>query len=405
MQVLKTNNTYVTTDTERVALLIGQMLVKPDFLFLLLNQAVKSGERYRLDAYSVASRLSYRVIGSTPDPELLAAAKAGALSTTAELKAQALRLLKKAKANAYNEAPGRRFVRNFFSLWLQAPLSRVPDVFYSQEYGVSQTTLRPAMVEEALRFGEYVTFEKNGNFTDLMTSSAAFPPNADVAKIMGTQVSSGVTDPKTVPDDRRGIFQRPLLMISSEPRTPPLHRGAVFVQNAMCVTIGSPPPNADNVASETKGSLDTNAMTSRQISHAMTSSSSCLGCHATINPPGFVFEAFGPLGEMRVTEKVYDETKKLVNTLPTDDSSEMTIDGQPRRIDGALALAQASADSGQMKACLATQILRLTRFQVEKSADSCHLAEIEALIRSGTPLLEAFAANATTEDLLWVKIN
>ena len=406
--ILQASSTVATSNSEKVAIVVGQMLMQPEMFFLFPNATTVAGNRLAVDPYTVASRLSYRVIGSLPDADLFAAAKAGQLSTVAQLKAQALRLLNRSipagQAN-FMENPGRRFVRKFFSNWLQMSIARNPDLFYSSYFGVTQGGLNAALAEEAMRFGEYITFDLSGNYKDLMTSAMAFPPNADVAKIMGTGVSNGSNDPKLVPDGRRGLFERPISMVADEPRESPLHRGAQYLRQAMCVELGAPPANADNVAANTRASLDLNNLTARQVGVAVTNTSQCLACHSMINPPGFAFESFGPLGEFRTAGKIFDVDKTLVNNLPVDASSTITLDGHATSSRGPEDLASIASDSAQMKACMARQLYRYTRFKVETPADNCHLSDVEDSIRSGASIAEAIAQNAATEDLLWLKGN
>jgi len=69
-----------------------------------------AGERDRLNAYSLASRLSYFLWSTMPDDELFGLARRGELRRG--LPAQIGRMLKDTKAQA--------FVRNFTGQWLQA---------------------------------------------------------------------------------------------------------------------------------------------------------------------------------------------------------------------------------------------------------------------------------------------
>ena len=58
------------------------LLSAPDFLFRT-ELAVPAGKDYTLDGYSRAARLSYMLWDTTPDAELLDAARSGALDTDA----------------------------------------------------------------------------------------------------------------------------------------------------------------------------------------------------------------------------------------------------------------------------------------------------------------------------------
>jgi hypothetical protein len=405
LTVLKTTSTVVVTDSDKVAVVIGQMLSQPEMVFQFANVRSLVGDRYQVDPYTVASRLSYRVIASVPDDTLFAAAAANQLSTVAQLQAQAKRLMTKGSQLSYMDDPGRRFVRNFYSTWLQMPIARNADPFYSTYFGVNSGTIKADLSEEAMRFGEYVTFEMNGGFSDLMNSDKSFAPTADAAKILGTTVSTGVKDPKTAGDARRGLFERPILFLSSSSRIANIHRGAQFLKQVMCVPIGNPPANADNVAASTQASLDLLNTTSRQLATAETSSSACIGCHNTINPIGFAFDSFGPLGEYQTAEKVFDTNNNYVRSLQIQVGSDLYLDGATASVGSPSDLSSVAAGSAQIKACFAQQVFRYTHYVLETAPDNCLLSDIEASVRSGASLIDVFVKNASTEDLLWEKAN
>lgn len=405
LTTLKTSSTVVVTNSDKVAVVIGQMLSQPEMLFQFANARSLVGDRYQVDPYTVASRLSYRVIGSVPDDTLFAAAAANQLSTVAQLQAQAKRLMTKGTQLSYMDDPGRRFVRNFYSTWLQMPIARNADPFYSTYFGVNSGTIKADLAEEAMRFGEYVTFDLNGQFSDLMSSDKSFAPTADAAKVLGTTVSTGVKDPKTAGDARRGLFERPILMMSSSSRIANIHRGAQFLKQMMCVVLGNPPANADNVAASTQATLDLTNTTSRQIATAETSSATCTACHSTINPVGFAFDSFGPLGEYQTAEKTFDSNNNYVRSLQIQYGTDLLLDGAMKSLASPSDLSQIATASTQIKACFAQQIFRYTHYVVESAPDNCLLSDIESSVRSGASLVDVFVKNASTEDLLWEKAN
>ena len=77
----------------------------------------------------------------------------------------------------------------------------------------------------------------------------------------------------------------------------------------------------------------------RQKTAAITevAGSSCAGCHSNVvNPMGFPFEKFGPLGETRETEAVYypiehDNADEVLTYAPVDSAVKMNILGQNNR--------------------------------------------------------------------------
>jgi hypothetical protein len=356
-----------------------------------------SGKRERVDQYTLASRLSYRVSGSMPDAELFAAAGRGELTNAQSLRTHAERLIQSRQ--------GRAFVREIFSKWLLVNGAVAPSQTYGEHIGVEVNGLTTELEQEALDFVEHVVFEMRGNFHQLMTAEIAFPPSANTAKIFGlSQASNGVNDPLAVTDNRAGLLMRPLLFISSTNSTAPIHRGYIFNKQFLCQDIPQP-SGADIAVGDSIGAqLDSTTMTTREFFQHVTSPTSCNSCHQFINPPGFLFEQFGPFGEVRQMESIFDNQGQLIRQLPINTQVDgILIDAKRNSIADAKEAAQTLAQSAQGQACFATQLFRFSRFVREGRDDGCHLADVEKVIRAKRPVIEAFIENAITEDILWVK--
>ena len=72
-------------DAAGLSAVVAAMLQAPQFLYRPEPPSVAAGDPAALDPYALATRLSYLVVASTPDAELLAAAADGSLSTPAGL--------------------------------------------------------------------------------------------------------------------------------------------------------------------------------------------------------------------------------------------------------------------------------------------------------------------------------
>ena len=89
---------------------------------------------------------------------------------------------------------------------------------------------------------------------------------------------------------------------------------------------------------------DTPPKTTREEVALLTGqSASCLSCHSTINPPGYAFEGFDAVGQIRPDE----------DGEPLDTTGEMDLDGQKFDFAGASDLVDALAASSEAKACYA----------------------------------------------------
>src|SRR5207244_1674837 len=147
-----------------------------------------------------ATRLSYLLWGSTPDPALLAAAAAGQLSTREQIAAQARRLLADPRAHD---------VVRYFTF----QLLRLHDVDYKNLVGPNANfteDLGRLMLEETRLFIDEVTWQGAGDFRALLTSPVSFL-NGPLAAFYGVPGVSGNAFMKVSldPTRRGGVLTQP----------------------------------------------------------------------------------------------------------------------------------------------------------------------------------------------------
>jgi hypothetical protein len=70
-----------------------------------------------------------------------------------------------------------------------------------------------------------------------------------------------------------------------------------FVRKVMCMPLGSPPPDIDTTVPTSAGASE------RQRVETVTAQPKCAGCHAFINPFGFMQENFDAIGRWRTTDE------------------------------------------------------------------------------------------------------
>jgi hypothetical protein len=147
--------------------LIEAMLQSAPFLYhweLGPQPAQLEGGAVRLNAYELASRLSYFLWGSMPDAELFTAAVEGKLSTDAELNDQAHRMLTSPRANVS--------LKTFFSQWfgLDQMHDRTKD---ADTYPEFTDDLKTAMTSELEALSAGVMLDGDGHMETLLTSTQA----------------------------------------------------------------------------------------------------------------------------------------------------------------------------------------------------------------------------------------
>lgn len=277
-----------------VELTLQMMLQSPQFLYrveLHDKGAGMPGELAPIDPYYLASRLSYFLWSSMPDAELLAAAKAGELATTAQVEAQARRMLDDPRAE-------RGFI-HFFRQW--ADLERLDLVTKLEEDGFDEET-RAAMREEFERFVREVLFYGEGTFADLLNSNRTFV-NDRLAGLYGVDgPGPGVWAEVELDEAQRaGLFtQTAFLAGHGHPLNPsPVKRGNYMLQSLLCTSVGSPPAIAEAMGTPQPQP----GMTNREVYTELTSAEECTTCHKIINPVGFAFEHYDTMGRFRLEDQ------------------------------------------------------------------------------------------------------
>jgi mono/diheme cytochrome c family protein len=389
------------TASDRVEMVIASLLQSQDFNFHLQVPADpnSTAARQKVDAYTVANRLSYRLAGTMPDATLLAEAAAGRLSTVAQVNAQALRLA--------SSPTSRKLARSTFYHWMNLDKTNAPSTLSLGRLGLTgnavvQDRLKNEYINEALDFAEYITFDMKGTFQDLLQSSLSFPRSAEMAKIMGVNaaVASGAA-PVATPN-HKGLFLRPALLATANDRESAVVRGVRFRLRMICDTLGAPPANADAVAANALAGLDLTQYTSRQISELTTGGPACIGCHKSINSPGYALAAFGPLGEFRTSEITYNSNNQAVKNLALNTfASDLALGASSETSSTHNDFINLLGGSAKVKSCLATYVFRFSRLRLETADDNCQLSTIESSIANNKSILDALVANVASEDIFW----
>jgi hypothetical protein len=185
----------------------------------------------------------------------------------------------------------------FFIAWLEI---KQPDEFTISTSVFPEFTadVAAAVVNETGEFLERQLGSAAPKLKDLTESSQGFVSSAS-AFLYGNDVSADSSPVELDPAQRLGIFTQPAVIAShSGPTTSRLvKRGVFFVRKVMCIPLGAPPPGTDtNVP-------DTPSATERERVESVTAQTPCDGCHAFINPFGFMLENYDAIGRYRTREE------------------------------------------------------------------------------------------------------
>jgi Protein of unknown function (DUF1592)/Protein of unknown function (DUF1588)/Protein of unknown function (DUF1595)/Protein of unknown function (DUF1585) len=317
-----------------LAVALEGLLISPNTLFIIDHpepDPVHPGHQ-RLDAYSLASRLSFFLWDAAPDDALLKVAEHGELQTAAG-KAKAVdRMLKSTRL-----VTG---VRAFFDDMLGfddfAVLSKDPDIYPA----FAGDTVQDAR-EQTLRILVDHLLVRKRDYRDLFTTRDIFV-SPSLAPLYGVAPPPGWT-PYEIPanSERVGLLtQIAFLAAHAHPgRSSATLRGKALRELLLCQMVPRPPPNVDfSLIEDPKSTLHT----ARERLTAHRANPVCAGCHKITDPIGLALENFDGAGQFRETER----------GAPIDASG--TLDG--KSYTDAVGLAQAVHDHPGVPTCLVKRV-------------------------------------------------
>ncbi|MCA9660763.1 MAG: DUF1592 domain-containing protein [Myxococcales bacterium] len=356
---------------------VAGLLQSPNFLYRVeVGTPVDAADPtyVRLDSYELASRLSYLVWNTTPDPALLEAAERGDLDDPAGLTAEIERLLASPRARA-------GVVQLFVDMF---DLDALYSLQKNQELLPAFTpTIGPAMRAEIERVIDDTVlvqrdvrrlFDTRGGFVD-----------AELAALYGIE---GEFDdsfaPVTLPETRGGLLTLAgfLAINSGEASTSPTRRGLTIREVLMCQLVPPPPPD---VVPELPEPGEGGPMTKRELLEQHASDPSCASCHVFTDPIGLALEHYDALGGYRATDQ----------GLPIDPSGE--LDGTP--FADALELGTIFAEEPAVADCLVRNLYRYATGHIEQVEETAAILELRGeFVDSGYDLTAAVEALARSEE-------
>lgn len=290
-------------DTFEEAMLevLATVLATPEFLYLTQrSDAERTQETQTLTDSELASRLSFFLWSSMPDPELFQLAREGQLKEPTVLKSQVDRMLADPRAE--------RFSQHFVEQWLG--LDGMESVTH-----VKDNALRDAMRQEPIAF--FTAVLRHGRSVMDFLHADYVVVNERLAQHYGI---SGVYGPDfrkvTLPAaaNRGGMLtSAAMLTIHSDGGdSHPLKRG-VWLLERILHDPPPPPPAAVPKVDLTDPRILEMTLKERLADHR--NKAACISCHSRIDPWGIAFEHYDALGAFRTTikNKPVDATSVLYN--------------------------------------------------------------------------------------------
>ena len=251
------------------------------------------------------------------------------------------------------------FFDNLLPIANLAQLERTGVAAFSSKLGA-------AMRQETETFLEHVIFDGEGTWPAALTADYTYV-NEDLAKFYGI---AGVTGPefRKVSVDlshRRGLLTQAGMVAGplASDKGNPVTRGGFIVRKLLCQNI--PLPTGD-IAAMVKTPPDDPTKTTRDRFMAHSTNPVCKGCHTNMDPVGFAFENYDPIGQWRDTEQ----------NQPIDASGDSPLLG---KFNGPAEFAQRMSESPVAQTCLASHWLNYAYGRKLPSAgsDACSVLSVQ----------------------------
>ncbi len=351
-----------------VGLIMRRLLQDPELHFRIELGAPEADGSLKLNAFEVASRLSFFLQGRGPADWLLDLAASGALATTEGVRAAATRLV--------SEPAGRARVEEFHAMWL-GYLTLPHDAAFNQR-----------LVTESTALVRRVVFEQPGDYRRLFLSTETYVDPA-LATHYGLQQPAGGAA-GWVPygsSGRKGILSHGALLsngVKSSDTSPTL-RGLWIRNRLFCSEVPPPPPN---VVADVPPPAQGGAVCKKARYAIHDSVQSCAACHNAMDPIGFGLEQFDRTGKFRSVEV---------------DHPECQIDGKGA-LDGVGAftgpgeLADLMITTGAVEDCTVKQLFRFVNGRRERGEDAPLLAVLTEKFHAGGRRFETLLVDVVSHD-------
>jgi hypothetical protein len=302
---------------------------------------------FALGDHEIATRMSYFLLGSTPQDPLLDLADQGKLRDPADRRAAAATLLAEPRA--------RDRIDRFHALWLG----------YHQLPHAAE--LVGELRAESRALVERVVFDAPGDYFELFRSAETLLTPALAAHY--GYAAPAAPGWAAYPDARRGILSHGSVLSSfgKFADTSPTQRGIFIRTRLLCQEVPKPPPNVD--ADSPPGEEAGNCKLDRYAQH---SAGGCYNCHKLLDPIGFGLERYDNQGRYRT----HDDGKP---DCPI--AGEGSIDGVGD-FRGPAELADLVMSEGLLEPCVVLQLYRFAHGRREVGDDEAILVDLGARFAS-----------------------
>jgi hypothetical protein len=333
--------------------LVAAVLLSPNFTFKpeLVPGGVDASER----SYAIAARLGLYLRSSLPDERLWTLAAQGALTTEAQIRAEAARLI---------AADTRRFATSFGGQWLAF-----------RDLGTSP--LAASMRDESIAVFEAALTE--GLTPDRLLEPGFTIVDAPLAAHYGLPAAG-----RQATTARGGVLAQGTYLSKtgegSEFRRP-IHRGLWVLTRLLCRQLPRLDPATREEIGASVGTIDPDLPLPEKMKLHRDSTTRCGACHSQIDPVGLALEKFDRAGRWRET---YDDGAPIV--------SDLELNGVLVR--DPYELAAAIGDTDEFRACVGTKLLTYALNRGPQVSEQCVAERLADPRDGGRPTLQQMTIDA-----------
>jgi hypothetical protein len=347
-----------TTAVDAAAVVVRAMLQSPQFLYRLEVQAPPSAGAVarQVNDYEMASRLSYLVWSSAPDGVLLAAAQAGQLRTSDQIRAQVARMIALPHA--------REVAQRYFREWLSL------DDLDNETRGAAFTPqLAADMKSQTLNdVGDQLWDKGQSLLSMLTTKTTLVSPALAQYYGLGAPSADGHYALDGVPGRVGMLTHAGVLTINGDANASIVQRGLFIFRKMLCQDVPAPPSGATSVM------LAPATASQRVQSDARLANEPCKSCHGQFDPFAYGFEPFDNMGGWQT---------KDVNGNPVRQDGWLTVPSGPNVPYTTIAdYMNLLTEDSRVTACIENHVTQFAWGRAMTAGDQCMLEDIGARMKT-----------------------
>jgi hypothetical protein len=274
---------------------ISALLQAPEFLYIVeIGEKAdpKHPERRTLTATELVTRMSFFLLDTTPDAQLLELAQKGGLKTADDIRAVAKQMLARPQAKVALGA----YYDEVFQIELVDSTAK-----NAEQYPMWTPELQKSIHQSALAMLDDIVWARNADAREMVTADYAFIDDK-LAPLYGVSAPATMTKTTLPPAQQRaGLLGSPafLSVFSHAARSSPTKRGVFIRRTLLCDTV-QPPPNdvVPQLPEDPNDGLTTKELLSKHMKEP-----SCKACHQAFDSLGWSLEVFDAVGAHRNADK------------------------------------------------------------------------------------------------------